>query len=229
MLKILFVTVLILTSINAIDDSTIVRTHNIQVKYNLPNGKIKQTVIARESYEDCARITFDAREFWGGNYASRDVSDHCKATYIKTAGKISPMKIHKDIMTFGELEVLAYIKKMQNDKMMLFIDSRKPNWYKRSTIPSAINIPYTYFTNPKYEKYKEDALRYFGVKKTDTGYDFTHARTILFFCNGIWCGQSPEMIHALLSLGYPATKMKWYRGGLQNWTSVGLTTTSTAR
>jgi len=226
MLRLYLILLLTLTGVQALEDSTILRTHSIDVKYTLPNGKVKETVIAREVKKDCAKTMFDAREFWGGNYASRDVADHCKATYIKTAGEISPMKIHKDIITFGELEVLEYIKKMQNDKTILFVDSRKPNWFKRATIPSAINIPYTYFTNPKYAKYKKDVLRYFGVKKTDNGYDFSRARTILFFCNGIWCEQSPKMIKALISLGYPASKIKWNRGGLQNWTSVGFTTTA---
>ena len=229
MVKILLILLLIFTNVYALEDSNIVRTHSTNVTHVMPDGKIKRIVVAREAHKDCAKTTFDAREFWGGNYASRDVAEHCKATYIKNAGKISPIKIDKDIITFGELEVLKYIKDMQNNKKMLFVDSRKPSWFKRGTIPSAVNIPFTYFTNQKYAKYKKDALRYFGVKQTDNGYDFSHARTILFFCNGIWCGQSPEMIKALISLGYPTDKMKWYRGGLQNWTSVGMTTTKTAQ
>jgi hypothetical protein len=28
----------------------------------------------------------------------------------------------------------------------------------------------------------------------------------------------------LLALGYPAHKIKWYRGGMQSWKSLGLTT-----
>jgi rhodanese-related sulfurtransferase len=28
----------------------------------------------------------------------------------------------------------------------------------------------------------------------------------------------------LLKYGYPADKIKWYRGGMQNWTALGLTT-----
>ena len=28
----------------------------------------------------------------------------------------------------------------------------------------------------------------------------------------------------LSDIGYPETKMKWYRGGMQSWLSLGLTT-----
>lgn len=44
------------------------------------------------------------------------------------------------------------------------------------------------------------------------------------FCNGLWCGQSPRNIKGLLKLGYPARKLIWYRGGMQDWEAVGLTT-----
>jgi rhodanese-related sulfurtransferase len=46
----------------------------------------------------------------------------------------------------------------------------------------------------------------------------------LLWCNGPWCGQSPRAIRALISLGYPAEKLYYYRGGMQMWQSLGLTT-----
>ena len=44
------------------------------------------------------------------------------------------------------------------------------------------------------------------------------------FCNGAWCGQSTESMKALTAIGYPEEKLKWYRGGMQSWLSLGLTT-----
>jgi hypothetical protein len=35
---------------------------------------------------------------------------------------------------------------------------------------------------------------------------------------------SPELIWALLDYGYPAHKIKYYRGGMQAWQLLGLTT-----
>ena len=62
-----------------------------------------------------------------------------------------------------------------------------------------------------------------GDQKTER-WDFTDAKELLIWCNGPWCGQSPRAIKGLLSLGYPAEKLYYYRGGMQMWQSLGLTT-----
>ena len=46
----------------------------------------------------------------------------------------------------------------------------------------------------------------------------------MLFCNGIWCPQSTANLKTLVGYGYPVYKLKWYRGGMQDWVSVGLTT-----
>jgi len=43
------------------------------------------------------------------------------------------------------------------------------------------------------------------------------------WCNGWWCGQSPAAIRGLLSEGYPAEKLFYFRGGMQNWKIYGMT------
>ena len=50
---------------------------------------------------------------------------------------------------------------------------------------------------------------------------FDNAKTVVMFCNGPWCGQSPTNIKGLLKIGYPANKIKWYRGGMQDWEVLG--------
>ena len=55
-------------------------------------------------------------------------------------------------------------------------------------------------------------------------WDYSQAKTLIMFCNGMWCGQSPNNIKNLLKFGYPSHKLKWYRGGMQNWENLGLTT-----
>jgi hypothetical protein len=44
----------------------------------------------------------------------------------------------------------------------------------------------------------------------------------------MWCGQSPSNIKTLLKFGYPAHKIKWYRGGMQSWSNLGLNTVKPA-
>ncbi len=64
----------------------------------------------------------------------------------------------------------------------------------------------------------------FGVIEQEGLWDFSKAKTLVLFCNGMWCGQSPRNIMALVKFGYPAEKIKWYRGGMQNWEILGLST-----
>jgi rhodanese-related sulfurtransferase len=225
MLKTLISSLLILSATYAEIKPTILHDLSVEISYTTPDGKVKKVTIARDMDLRCRQIPFNAREYWEGNYASRDVADFCKKTFITTAGKIAPMKMHDKVETYGELEVLDFLEDMQDDKELLFVDSRKPQWYESVSIPSAINIPFTYFTDSKNIKFKQEALIRFGVKSIEGGYEFTHAKTILFFCNGVWCRQSPQMIEALLALGYPPQKMKWYRGGMQSWLSLGMTST----
>jgi rhodanese-related sulfurtransferase len=63
-----------------------------------------------------------------------------------------------------------------------------------------------------------------GVSDMDGVLDFSGAKTLYLFCNGLWCGQSPQAIKALLTIGYPASKLKYYRGGMNVWHSLGLST-----
>ena len=193
----------------------------------LKTNKNEITVLKREIDPKCKLIPITNDMFWEESYASREVPDICKATFITSAGQnISPMILHKNIDTYGEMEVLAFIEKMHDDDSMLFIDTRDEEWYGYNTIPGAINIHYGYImwseTFP--DEYKA-SLQRLGVMLKEKSYDFSQAKTILLFCNGSWCSQSPKMIKALLALGYPAEKMKWYRGGMDDWLGLSMTTT----
>jgi len=131
---------------------------------------------------------------------------------------IEPFTVSDGVETYGELEVLDFIAK----KKGVFIDARLENWFAKSAIPAAVNIPFKLFLSDTPERSK--ILKGFGAKKNADIWDFTHAKTILLYCNGAWCGQSPTAIHALIEIGYPKSKMKYYRGGMQSWQLLGLTT-----
>lgn len=132
---------------------------------------------------------------------------------------IEPFSVDPDVETYGELEVLEFISKQKG----LFIDARLANWYKRSAIPSATNIPFKLFLSDTPER--TSILKKLGAQYDARGaWDFSNAKTILLYCNGAWCGQSPTAINALIDIGYPKSKMKYYRGGMQAWQLLGLTT-----
>ena len=152
--------------------------------------------------------------------------------FAKTSRKcppfcINPMQLAPGVETLGEVEVLAYLDKMtKGDKSILVVDSRTPDWVAKGTIPGSVNIPWTKLAPQKGASpidIAEILTTKFGVKEQEGLFDYRDAKTLVLFCNGMWCGQSPNNIRTLLRFGYPADKIKWYRGGMQNWSNLGLT------
>ena len=153
--------------------------------------------------------------------------------FAKTSRKcppfcIQPSALAPGVETIAELEVLDYLKRMsEGDDSILVVDSRTPAWVAKGTIPGAINIPWTTLNPAKGAdpiSIGEILEGRFNAQNLEGLWDYRNARTLVMFCNGMWCGQSPNNIKNLLAFGYPAHKIKWYRGGMQNWEILGLTT-----
>ena len=153
--------------------------------------------------------------------------------FAKTSRKcppfcIQPSTLAPGVETIAELEILDYLKRMsEGDDSIVVIDSRTPAWVAKGTIPGAVNIPWTSLNPAKGAdpiSIGEILEERFNAKNLEGLWDFRNARTLVMFCNGMWCGQSPNNIKNLLGFGYPADKIKWYRGGMQNWEILGLTT-----
>jgi rhodanese-related sulfurtransferase len=125
---------------------------------------------------------------------------------------IQPMSPAEGVTTIGELELLAALQ----DPDVTVVDSRTPDWYAGGTIPGAVNMPYTEMT---------DRLGELGCELDFEGWDCTNARQVALFCNGLWCGQSPEAIRRMIEEGFPADRISYYRGGMQSWRVLGLTVT----
>ena len=203
----------------------------VDVNFTTPDKQQKTVLVKRNIPKECEKVLITHKMFWSGNYANESVPEVCKSTYIHTKGKLIAISLDPEVETYGELEVLVFIKQMQKNSDYLLIDGRTEPWYEQFTIPGAINVPFIYMKHPKeYEFEMEDSLRLFGVKiKKDGEYDFSKAKTLLIFCNGPWCTQSPDMIYALMDMGYPYERLKWYRGGIQAWLGAGMTTTMDAK
>jgi len=182
----------------------------------------------------------------------QDQSNVLSGGYTKTSRQcppfcIQPVQVSRNVTTVGELEVLGFIKTKVNKGTGVVIDARTSSWFEKATIPSSINIPFNTFDKDSSDLIKVSALAKLGVTvtsntasdeslidqmmgmlkddvKTASGkWDFSRAKEVLLWCNGIWCGQSPRAIRGMLALGYPAEKIYYYRGGMQAWQSLGLT------
>jgi rhodanese-related sulfurtransferase len=221
MLKIIIGSFVLSASLFAVD----LQSDGVEVNYKNSKDEVKNIVIKREKKDECKSVNFDPKTVYGGNGQAADSVDvNCKRAFVTYMGKISPIKFSPKVETYGEVEVLEFIEKAKTDKNMMLVDSRTENWFFHETIPSAINVPYIYMKQSQYPDEFKEYLEILGVKITGDKYDFSKAKEILLFCNGAWCGQSPESMKALIAIGYPEEKLKWYRGGMQSWLSLGLTT-----
>jgi len=147
---------------------------------------------------------------------------------------IQPMEVAPGIQTVGELEVLGYLHRIaKGDDSVAIVDSRTPEWLARGTIPGSVNVPWTkinvdvgefFAIEAEAQTVEEILTGTFNAKLTDGKWDFSGAKTLVMFCNGAWCPQSSNNIKTLARMGYPANKLKWYRGGMQSWVGVGLST-----
>ncbi len=125
---------------------------------------------------------------------------------------IQPHSPAEGVSTIGELELIE----MLQDPEAVVVDSRTRDWFDGGTIPGAVNIPYTYVV---------DELARLGCEPDFDGWDCQAAKPVALFCNGVWCGQSPSAIRNMISAGYPADRIFYYRGGMQVWRLLGLTVT----
>ncbi|MCG6937675.1 MAG: rhodanese-like domain-containing protein [Gammaproteobacteria bacterium] len=180
----------------------------------------------------------------------QDTSHVIDGSYAKTSRPcppfcINPLHVDDNVETVAELEVIKFIETVMYRGDGVMIDARTSSWYKKGTIPGSVNIPFTEFEKDADDPQLAEILESFGAversdvnpvlrmvenvgllggdEKTDK-WDFTDAKELLLWCNGPWCGQSPRAIRGLLKVGYPAEKLHYYRGGMQMWQSLGLTT-----
>ena len=149
-----------------------------------------------------------------------------ETTYTKTSRPcppfcIQPIDIASKIKTVGELELIGFLEQEVARGRGLLIDVRMPRFYDQETIPSAINIPFILLNSSI-----KEVLRILGASASPDGWNYQNAKSLMVFCNGPWCSQSGRAIEALLGVNYPADKILYYRGGMQVWKLMGLSTIS---
>lgn len=126
-------------------------------------------------------------------------------------GVLQPIIPAEGVEPVGELEVLDAL----NDPDFAVVDMRDPEWRRRGTVPGSSSIPF---------KEVVEQLEQLGCVKRDGQWDCSGAKKVVAFCNGPACPQSSVAVRAMIAAAFPPERIYYYRGGMQDWVVLGLTT-----
>ncbi|MGF1546636.1 MAG: rhodanese-like domain-containing protein [Thiotrichales bacterium] len=180
----------------------------------------------------------------------QDEEHSITGSFAKTSRKCPPFCIQPNdaapgVRTVSEVEIFDFLEGPVVSGKGVLVDARLPSWYEKGTIPGSVNLPFTVFESSPSDPALVDTLYKLGVRRRgevnvvvraieklgllngnlkNDDWDFTQAKEIVLWCNGPWCNQSPRAIQALIKLGYPLDRLHYYRGGMQLWQLLGLTT-----
>ena len=111
-------------------------------------------------------------------------------------GTVQPIELAPGVQTIGECELIEHL-----EEGLPAIDTRQPDFHSEGTIPGARRIPHEEI-----------------VERID---ELDSSVPTVFFCNGPQCTATPQAIAALLESGYPAAAIRYYRGGMHDWMTLG--------
>lgn len=135
---------------------------------------------------------------------------------------VQPQLAAPGIETVAELELLEFVRSEVANGRGVLVDARLPERYRLETLPTAMNIPFSVIKpdNPHMGR----ILVALGARKLGAEWDFSSARDVLIFGSGPLSDEASKSISVMRGLGFPAGKIRYYRGGLQAWRASGLTT-----
>lgn len=135
---------------------------------------------------------------------------------------LSPMMAADNVPTLGELDVIQFLSTQVETGDGLLIDARLPKDRQTGFIPASVNIPAT--TVSPENPYRDEILMALGGEQFQGIFSFQDAMALVVFDGGPATQDAPTLIGDLLAAGYPAEKIAYYRGGMQVWAALGLST-----
>lgn len=140
---------------------------------------------------------------------------------------LSPMFVAADVATLGELEVIEFLSSRVEAGEGLLVDARMPDQRAIGFIPASINIPAP--TMSPENPYRNEILMALGAEQFQGVFSYVDAISLVVFDAGPATQDAPTLIADLLAAGYPADKLAYYRGGMQVWATLGLSTQEIAQ
>lgn len=172
-----------------------------------------------------AVFTFNGQEIVISRTSTIDPNTLTALTQISSTCQspcLSPMTVAEDVATLGELDVINFLSSDVEAGDGLLIDARLPQDRALGFIPASVNIPAATLapTNP----FRDEILMALGAEQFQGIFDFSNAMTLVVFDGGPAMQDAPTLITDILAAGYPAEKISYYRGGMQVWATLGLST-----
>lgn len=134
---------------------------------------------------------------------------------------IAPQTVAVDVETLVEAQVLEFLLEAVGQNTGLFIDARMPNGRALGVIPGSVSLPHE--TLSQKNEFRDEILKALGARAFEDVFDFADAQNIVVYDNGPTRNDAGSLIARLLEVGYPPEKIRYYRGGMQVWSVVGLT------
>ncbi|MDF3415395.1 rhodanese-like domain-containing protein [Sulfitobacter sp. M57] len=132
---------------------------------------------------------------------------------------IAPMQVAQGVETLGEAEVLDFLVTQVATGRGLMVDARVPAERAKGYIPGTVSLPHT--TLLPENAYRKEILLALGGRSYEDVFNFSDARLLLIYDNGPVSNDAGLLVAHLLQVGYPAELIRYYRGGMQVWSSLG--------
>lgn len=134
---------------------------------------------------------------------------------------VQPLRAAEGVETLGALEVIWLLQTEISAGAGLLVDVRLPQDFAAGHVPGAVNVPGVTLApgNPA----QGGILMALGAAETAVGLDFATARPLTLYGAGPGRAEATEAVRALVQAGFPAGKLRFFRGGMQEWLQFGLT------
>jgi len=138
---------------------------------------------------------------------------------------IAPLTSAEGVDTIAEFELIRFLEDSVASGDGLLIDTRPLDGRDAGAISASISVPAELLeaNNP----FRKDILVAMGARELDGALNFADAMPLMIYDNGPLENDAARSVSLLVEAGYPANKIKYYRGGIQVWTALGLSVEET--
>lgn len=134
---------------------------------------------------------------------------------------IVPEAVAPGIETLTETDVLEFLVSAVGSNTGLLVDARMPDARAQGFIPGSVSLPFEAL-RPDNE-FRDDILKALGARSFENVFNYADAQDLVVFDNGPTQNDAGKLIAYLLESEYPPEKIRYYRGGMQVWSVLGLT------